>query len=78
MLDLIGLLRLEKETFSRSERRLIDVVLGDIEVALNSSIVELAASADVSPPTVTRFCRRLGCESFSAFKVRLAQSRSVV
>ena len=75
VLDLVGLLRLEKETFSRSERRLIDVVLGDIEVALNSSIVELAALADVSPPTVTRFCRRLGCESFSAFKVRLAQSR---
>jgi DNA-binding MurR/RpiR family transcriptional regulator len=75
VLDLVGLLRLEKDTFSRSERRLIDVVLGDIEVALNSSIVELAALADVSPPTVTRFCRRLGCESFSAFKVRLAQSR---
>ncbi len=75
MLDLVGLLRLEKETFSRSERRLIDVVLADVDVALNSSIVELAALADVSPPTVTRFCRRLGCESFAAFKVRLAQSR---
>lgn len=75
MLDLVGHIRLEKENFSRSERQLIDVILADVDVALNSSIVDLAQAADVSPPTVTRFCRRLGCESFSAFKVRLAQSR---
>lgn len=75
MLDLIGHLRLEKENFSRSERQLIDVILADVDVALASSIVDLAQAADVSPPTVTRFCRRLGCDSFSAFKVRLAQSR---
>jgi DNA-binding MurR/RpiR family transcriptional regulator len=41
------------------------------------SIVDLAAQADVSPPTVTRFCRRLGCDSYADFKVRLAQSRFV-
>lgn len=75
MLDLVGHIRLEKENFSRSERQLIDVILADVDVALNSSIVDLAQAADVSPPTVTRFCRRLGCDSFSTFKVRLAQSR---
>ena len=75
MLDLVGHLRLEKENFSRSERQLIDTILADVDTALNSSIVDLAHAADVSPPTVTRFCRRLGCDSFSSFKVRLAQSR---
>ena len=75
MLDLVGHLRLEKENFSRSERLLIDTILADVDAALNSSIVDLARAAEVSPPTVTRFCRRLGCDSFSAFKVRLAQSR---
>ncbi|CDP49987.1 MurR/RpiR family transcriptional regulator [Paradevosia shaoguanensis] len=77
MLDLVGYLQTEKEAFSRSEKRLADLILSDVEAALSSSIVDLAASAEVSPPTVTRFCRRVGCESFSEFKVRLAQSRFV-
>lgn len=75
MLDLVGYLQTERDSFSRSERRLADLILGDVETALSSSITDLAASADVSPPTVTRFCRRVGCDSFSEFKVRLAQSR---
>lgn len=75
MLDLVGQLRVEKEGFSRSERQLSDAILADLDTALAASIVDLAARADVSPSTVTRFCRRLGCDSFSAFKVQLAQSR---
>jgi DNA-binding MurR/RpiR family transcriptional regulator len=77
MLDLVGYLQTEKDTFSRSEKRLAELILSDVEQALGASIVDLAASAAVSPPTVTRFCRRIGCDSFSEFKVRLAQSRFV-
>jgi DNA-binding MurR/RpiR family transcriptional regulator len=75
MLDLVGQLQAERESFSRSERRLADIVLADVDAAARGSIVELAARAAISPPTVTRFCRRLGCQSFSEFKVRLAKSR---
>ena len=75
MLDLVGLLQAERESFSRSEQRIADIVLSDVEAAVNSSIIELAARAEISPPTVTRFCRRLGCQSFAEFKVRLAKSR---
>lgn len=75
MLDLVGQIQAERESFSRSERRLADTVLADIDAAANGSIVELAARAEISPPTVTRFCRRLGCQSFAEFKVRLAKSR---
>jgi DNA-binding MurR/RpiR family transcriptional regulator len=75
MLDLVGQLQAERESFSRSERRLADIVLADVDAAARGSIVELAARAAISPPTVTRFCRRLGCRSFSEFKVRLAKSR---
>lgn len=77
MPDLVGYMQTEREALSRSERHLADIILSDIDVALNSSITDLAARAQVSPPTVTRFCRRLGCQSFSEFKVRLAQSRFV-
>ena len=77
MLDIVGLLQTEKETFTRSERALTEIVLSDADSVLKMSIVDLAAQADVSPPTVTRFCRRLGCDSYADFKVRLAQSRFV-
>ncbi|NMA97037.1 MAG: MurR/RpiR family transcriptional regulator [Phyllobacteriaceae bacterium] len=77
MLDIVGLLQTEKDAFTRSERALTDLVLADVDSVLKMSIVDLAAHADVSPPTVTRFCRRLGCDSYADFKVRLAQSRFV-
>lgn len=77
MLDIVGLLQTEKNEFTRSERALTEIVLADVDSVLKMSIVDLAAHADVSPPTVTRFCRRLGCDSYADFKVRLAQSRFV-
>ncbi|WP_332700817.1 MurR/RpiR family transcriptional regulator [Devosia sp.] len=77
MLDIVGLLQTEKDEFTRSERALTEIVLADVDSVLKMSIVDLAAQAEVSPPTVTRFCRRLGCDSYADFKVRLAQSRFV-
>ena len=59
MLDIVGLLQTEKNAFTRSERALTEIVLADADSVLKMSIVDLAAQADVSPPTVTRFCRRL-------------------
>ncbi|WDR07594.1 MurR/RpiR family transcriptional regulator [Devosia rhodophyticola] len=77
MLDIVGVLQSEKNAFTRSERVLADLILHDVEAALKLPIVDLAARADVSPPTVTRFCRRLGCDNYADFKVRLAKSRFV-
>nr|WP_314262572.1 MurR/RpiR family transcriptional regulator [uncultured Devosia sp.] len=77
MSDIVGLLQSEKSEFTRSERALTEIVLADVDSVLKMSIVDLAAHAEVSPPTVTRFCRRLGCDSYADFKVRLAQSRFV-
>lgn len=74
MADIIATLQKERDGLSRSEQRIADIVFQDKQFAVNASIIELAARADVSPPTVTRFCRRLGCNSFSEFKVRVAQS----
>lgn len=59
---------------SALEKRLAASVLADVNFATNASITEIAERAGVSPPTVTRFCRRLGCNSFSDFKVQLARS----
>lgn len=77
MLDIVGVLQSEKNALTRSEQGLAALILTDVDAILKLSIVDLAAQADVSPPTVTRFCRRLGCDSYADFKVRLAQSRFV-
>jgi len=74
MVDILGTLSQEMDGLSRSEQRIATIIFDDRPFAVNASIIELAARAEVSPPTVTRFCRRLGCQSFSDFKVRLAQS----
>jgi len=76
-MDIFATLLQEKERLSQSESRIADILLNDFEFAVNASIIELAGKADVSPPTVTRFCRRLGCESFSDFKVQLARTAYV-
>jgi DNA-binding MurR/RpiR family transcriptional regulator len=76
-LDLVGVLRAEREGFTLSQKLLSDMVLADVGAVLRMSIVDLANQAEVSPPTVTRFCRRLGCDSYAEFKLRLAQSNFV-
>ncbi|MBO9100938.1 MULTISPECIES: MurR/RpiR family transcriptional regulator [unclassified Rhizobium] len=76
-MDIFSTLQEEKGRFSRSENRIADIVLDDFEFAVNASIIALAERADVSPPTVTRFCRHIGCDSFADFKVQLARSAHV-
>jgi DNA-binding MurR/RpiR family transcriptional regulator len=76
-MDIFTTMQEERARLSQSENRIADIVLNDFEFAVNASIVELAGRADVSPPTVTRFCRRLGCGSFSDFKVQLARTAYV-
>jgi DNA-binding MurR/RpiR family transcriptional regulator len=76
-MDILATLQAEKDNLSRSEQRIAALLFEDTGFAVNASIIELASRAEVSPPTVTRFCRRLGCQSYSEFKVRLAQSTFV-
>jgi DNA-binding MurR/RpiR family transcriptional regulator len=75
--DLIMALTDEEGRLSPLEKKLADFVLADAHYATNASITDIATGAGVSPPTVTRFCRRLGCASFSDFKVQLAKSAYV-
>jgi DNA-binding MurR/RpiR family transcriptional regulator len=76
-MDIFETIQEDREQFSPSEQRIADILLDHFDFAVNASIIELAERAEVSPPTVTRFCRRLGCQSFSDFKVRLAKTAFV-
>jgi DNA-binding MurR/RpiR family transcriptional regulator len=57
-----------------AERRVADVVLADVTFSVDASNAEIARRADVSEPTVTRFCRAIGCDGVRDFKLKLAQS----
>lgn len=62
------------ENFSKSERKVAEVIIDFPQIAIHSSIATLAKMADVSEPTVNRFCRRLDTKGFPDFKLHLAQS----
>ena len=50
------------------------MVLADVTFSVDASNAEIAKRADVSEPTVTRFCRAIGCDGVRDFKLKLAQS----
>ena len=61
-------------TLSPAERRVAQHVLAQPRGVLNEPVAEIARAAQVSQPTVIRFCRSLGCEGLPDFKLRLAAS----
>jgi len=60
--------------FSKSERKVAEVILANPQTAIHSSIATLAKMSCVSEPTVNRFCRRLDTKGYPDFKLHLAQS----
>lgn len=65
------------EQLRRSERKVAQLVLSMPEQVIHMRIVDLAAAAEVSEPTVVRFCRAINCEGFQNFKLVLAQSTAL-
>jgi glucokinase len=60
------------ENFSPAERKVAEYVLSRPREFLNQPIAQIAQSANVSQPTVIRFCRTLGAAGLSDLKLRLA------
>jgi glucokinase len=61
---------------SPAERRVAQYVLQHPQRVTNDPIADIAAAAEVSQPTVIRFCRSLGCDGLSDFKLKLASGLS--
>ena len=72
--DIISIVRDTYGDLRPAERRVADVVLDDVKFAVDASNAVLAQRARVSEPTVTRFCRAIGCDGVRDFKLKLAQS----
>src|SRR5690606_38465069 len=72
--DILSQIRDSYGELRPAERRVADVVLADVTFCVDASNAEIARRADVSEPTVTRFCRAIGCDGVRDFKLKLAQS----
>jgi DNA-binding MurR/RpiR family transcriptional regulator len=76
-IDLVSRIQRIEGDLSAAERRVAAAVAADYEATTRMTIGDLAERAGVSQPSVTRFCRSVGCSSFSEFKVRLATTLTV-
>jgi RpiR family transcriptional regulator, carbohydrate utilization regulator len=76
-MDLVSRIQRIEGDLSAAEQRVAAAVAADYEATTRMTIGDLAERAGVSQPSVTRFCRSVGCASFSEFKVRLATTLTV-
>ncbi|NMO95247.1 MurR/RpiR family transcriptional regulator [Paenibacillus lemnae] len=72
MAPVLHIIAVEKERLPRQERRLADFVLDSPAEIVHMGIKELAEQCEVSPATVTRFCKNFDCKGYPDFKVKLA------
>jgi RpiR family carbohydrate utilization transcriptional regulator len=72
--NIITVIQDRLDSLNKSERKVAEAILRDPKAATRYSIAALARAADVSEPTVNRFCRSFSATGFPDFKIRLAQS----
>ena len=73
-MNMLEKIQSQLEHLSKSERKVAEVILASPDNAIHSSIAALALEANVSEPTVNRFCRSMDTRGFPDFKLHLAQS----
>ncbi len=74
--SLLQLMGSDRIKLSKSDLKLARIVRADPSAVIHKSIASLAREAEVSEPTVNRFCHKLGCDGYPDFKLRLAQEIS--
>jgi RpiR family carbohydrate utilization transcriptional regulator len=70
---LLDAIRTQMDALSKSERKVAMAVLDNPQLTISENITALARTAQVSEPTVVRFCRAVGCDGWHEFKLKLAQ-----
>jgi Transcriptional regulators len=73
-MDIVGQLQEGMGRFSAQESRVAAFILENMSFTASASIDELAAKAGVSPATITRFARSVGCDDIRDLRKQLAQA----
>nr|WP_172424907.1 MurR/RpiR family transcriptional regulator [Pseudomonas sp. A46] len=74
MHNLLEQIQTRLDELNKAERKVAEVILRDPQQATRYSIAALAQAAQVSEPTVNRFCRSFGVNGYPELKMQLAQS----
>ena len=72
--NVLEMVRAAMPDLRKSDSKVAKLILADPFRILETSLAEAARLADVSQPTVIRFCVAVGFTGYQEFKLRLAQS----
>ncbi len=73
-MTILNHLKAKMPSLSKAEKCIADAILLNVDAAVQMTTADLARLAGVSDPSISRFCRSIGCKSFPDFKVQLAKS----
>jgi RpiR family carbohydrate utilization transcriptional regulator len=76
-MDIVNSIKEGLGHFSPAEEKVARFILGDLNLAANSAINELAKKAQVSHATITRLAKTLKCANVRELKLKIAQSAAV-
>ena len=71
--SLLFAIREQLPSLPKAERKAADYILAEPEKAVYYNVAELAKQCDVSQAAIVRFCRHIGTEGYSDFKIRLSR-----
>ena len=60
-------------SLTKSQKKVADYIISDIDKVLYMSVLELKEKTGTSEPTIFRFCKALGYKSFRDFKISMAE-----
>lgn len=76
-MDILYQIRARQDSFSAGEGRIARLILSDVAFCASASLDELAARAEVSSATLSRFARSIGCKDLRDLRLQLAQASGV-
>lgn len=72
--DIVYQIRARQNQFSQQEAKVAQTILDDVAFASSATIELLATQAGVSPATITRFAKTIGCDDIRDLRMKLAQA----
>lgn len=63
-------------SFTEKEKLIANFILNENGQIENTSITDLAKKTNTSSATITRFCKKIGCDSFVNMKIQLHDTKS--
>lgn len=74
--NLLQDIQLNYNQFTKTEKKIADFVIGNVNRVLFMSITDLAEASGVADASVYRFCRSVGAKGYQDFKMKLSFSAS--